>query len=131
MVVKLDGDGGYTGRLQYDFEQYGRMVHDDDAAVSLRCRWDPHAHWLIRSTSATNGLAGFGVFMHAMNHYLFVVLQFDPVSQWHQVSDSDYEYCFERVYFDMGTQKFNAVKKISVSDSAESARNYWTANIRS
>jgi hypothetical protein len=113
IAVKMDGKGGYVGHLLYDFEQYGRMLYGDDSGVALHCGSLPKINWLIRSTERVQQLAGFAVFMDALNHYLFAVLQFDPVSQWSKVSPTDYEYYFERVYFDMGTRQFNAVEKIS------------------
>ena len=113
IAVKLDGDGGYVGHLLYDFEQYGRMLYGDDSGVALLCGLQAKANWLIRSTERIHYLAGFAVFMDALNHYLFTVLQFDPVSQWSKISPTEYEYYFERVYFDMGTRQFNAVEKIS------------------
>jgi len=113
ITVKLDGDGGYVGRISYDFEQYGRMMYGDDSDVVIRCFWQTHADWRILSTAQVHRLAGFSMFMHALNHYLFQVLQFDPVSQWNKVSATDCEYYFERVYFDMGTQQFNAVETAS------------------
>jgi hypothetical protein len=109
IAVNLDGAGGYVGRMRYDFEQYGCMIYDDDSDVALVCRWLPRADWMICSTEQVHRLAGFDVFMHAMNHYLFLVLQFDPVSQWSNASATGYEYYFERVYFDMGTRQFNVV----------------------
>lgn len=131
IAVKMDGSGGYVGRMTYDFEQYGRMMYDDDVGVVLLCQWQPHADWLIQSTGPAHRLAGFSVFIHSINHYLFDVLQFDPVSQWSKVSDTDFEYYFERVYFDMGTRQFNAVRKIAVADTAESALSFFKANIQS
>jgi len=113
IIVKKDGDGGYVGRITYDFEQYGRMMYGDDSDVLVQCLWQTHADWRIFSTAQAHRLAGFSLFMHALNHYLFQVLQFDPVSQWNKVSATDYEYYFERVYFDMGTQQFNAIEKVS------------------
>jgi hypothetical protein len=109
IAVKMNGTGGYVGQMRYDFEQYGCMMYDYDSHVALVCRWLPRAHWMIRSTEQIHRLTGFDVFMHAMNHYLFSVLQFDPVSQWSNASATDYEYYFERVYFDMGAHQFNAV----------------------
>jgi hypothetical protein len=113
IIVKMDGEAGYVGRITYDFEQYGRMMYGDDSDVLVRCFWQTQANWRILSTAQAHRLAGFSLFMHALNHYLFQVLQFDPVSQWNKVSATDYEYYFERVYFDMGTQQFNAVEKVS------------------
>ena len=109
----MDGDGGYVGRITYDFEQYGRMMYGDDSDIFVKCLWQTHADWRILSTVQAHRLAGFSLFMQALNHYLFQVLQFDPVSQWNKVSATDYEYYFERVYFDMGTQQFNAIEKVS------------------
>lgn len=111
IVTMLDGEGGYVGRITYDFEQYGRMMYDDDTDVQLKCGCEPFEGWRIITTSKMQRLAGFSVFMNALNHYLFEVLQFDPVSQWNMVSLSVYEYYFERVYFDMGTQQFKMVDK--------------------
>lgn len=113
IIVKMDGDGGYVGRITYDFEQYGRMMYGDDSDVLLRCLWQTQSNWRILSTAHAHRLAGFSLFVHALNHYLFQVLQFDPVSQWNKVSATDYEYYFERVYFDMGTQQFNPVEKVT------------------
>jgi hypothetical protein len=107
----MDGVGGYVGRMTYDFEQYGCMLHDDAADIELQCRWQPHADWVIRSTGQLHTLSGFSLFMHSMNHYLFEVLQFDPVSHWSKVSATDYEYCFERVYFDMSNLRFQSCHK--------------------
>jgi hypothetical protein len=109
----MDGEGGYVGHLFYDFEQYGRMLYGDDSGVTLHCGSLLKKKWLIRSTERVQQLAGFAIFMDALNHYLFAVLQFDPISQWNKVSPTDFEYYFERVYFDMGTRQFNAVEKIS------------------
>ncbi len=64
----------------------------------------------MRSNENMPRLAGFSVFMHAMNHYLFEVLQFDPVPQWNNVPATEYEYHFDCVYFDMGTRQFKVVK---------------------
>ena len=127
----MDGDGGYVGQLSYDFEQYGRMVYDDDSNVSLSCVGGLRQRWLIQSTGQTYSLVGFAVFMNALNHYLFKVLQFDPVSQWSKVSEVDYEYYFERVYFDMGTREFMSAKKLTVPTTAESSHRFLKANIRS
>jgi hypothetical protein len=111
ITAQMDGEGGYAGRIIYDFEQYGQMIYGDDSEVLLRCDWKPHADWRIISMAETHRLAGFSVFMDALNHYLFQVLQFDPVSQWSKVSNSDHEYYFERMYFDMGTQQFKVLEK--------------------
>lgn len=125
IIVKQDGEGGYVGRITYDFEYYGLMMVDDDSDVELLCRCYPRAEWLIRSRETVHQFVGFSVFMNALNHYLFEVLQFDPVSQWCKVSDADYTYYFERVYFDMGTHKFKVVNKLSVADTAESRLGIW------
>jgi hypothetical protein len=122
IIVKQDGEGGYVGHMAYDFEHYGCMMYDADTAIALLCQWHPQADWLICSSELTHRLTGFVVFMHAMNHYLFNVLQFDPVSQLIKMSDTDYAYYFERVYFDVGTRLFTTVKKTSVADTAESRR---------
>ena len=114
LTVKTDGAGGYTGRMTYDFEHYGRIVYDDDSNIVLQCLSTPHANWLIQSLEPVHHLAGFPVFMNALNFYLFDVVQFDPVSQLSKVNAADYEYYFERVYFDMGTGKFASIKKSSV-----------------
>ncbi len=129
IAVKMDGTGGYVGRMMYDFEQYGRMMYAVDSGISLLYRWQPDTDWLIQSTQQVHLLAGFSVFMHAMNHYLFDVLQFDPVSQWSKASDTDYKYYFERVYFDMGTREFNSIQKIAVADTADTVRSFWRANV--
>lgn len=131
IAVTMSGDGGYVGQLLYDFEQYGRMMYDDDSDVRLICTWQPKHTWLICATRETHSLAGFSVFMHALNHYLFDVLQFDPLSQWCKISSTEYEYYFERVYFDLGTREFTAVKKLSVPDAAESSNSLFTKKRRS
>lgn len=119
IVVRLDDSLGYVGRMVYDFEQYGRMMYGADSEISLFYRLEPNRDWLIQSTQQVRLLAGFSVFMHSMNHYLFDVLQLDPVSQWGKASNNVYEYFFERVYFDMGTRKFNPIQEIAVTDTAE------------
>lgn len=130
IAVTMSGDGGYVGQLLYDYEQYGRMMYDDDSDVRLMCAWQPKPNWFICTTRQTHSLAGFSVFMHALNHYLFDVLQFDPVSQWSKISPTEYEYYFERVYFDLGTREFTAVKKLTVPDAAESSHNIFTEKRR-
>lgn len=128
--TRRNADGGYVGHLRYDFEQYGHMLHDYDAGVALVCLGQPSAHWMVVSTDLTHSLSGFSVFMQAMNHYLFKVLQFDPVSQWTQVSDTEYEYYFDRAYFDMDTKKFNVLKEIPATDSVEKIRNLFRLKLR-
>jgi hypothetical protein len=131
IIVKIDSSGDYVGRLTYDFEQYGRMVYGDDSNIVLRSHWKPHSNWLIQSTGQVHKLAGFFVFMKALNHYLFEIIQFDPVSQLCKSSSTEYEYYFERVYFDMGTGEFVSVKKMAVLNSDESKRVFQNLNIRS
>lgn len=110
IVVKMDREGGYIGRMNYDYEQYGRMICGDDLDVELLflCAASS-AGWVIRSVKQKKSLAGFSIFMSALNKYMFDVLQFDPVSQWSKISTGDYEYYFERVYFDLGTRQFNRI----------------------
>lgn len=128
--VKTDGPCSYVGRIAYDFERYGRMMYDDGCDIAMICRCLPAADWIIFPTGQEHRLAGFSVFMQAMNHYLFSMLQFDPVSQWSKVSAIDYEYFFERVYFDMGTHQFSPIKKMAVPDIVENTKNFINANIR-
>jgi len=127
---KRNAVGHYRGILFYDFEQYRRMLYGYDSGVALVCDGPPSARWVIKSTDLTYSLSGFSVFLHAMNHYLFNVLQFDPVSQLKQVSDTEYEYYFDRVYFDMDTQKFNVFKEMPVTDSVETIRNLLRLKMR-
>lgn len=122
ICTKRNAVGSYEGVLLYDFEQYGRMLYGYDSGVALVCSGSPSVRWVIESTDLTYILSGFPVFMHAMNHYLFHVLQFDPHSQWTQVSETKYEYYFDRVYFDMDTQEFNVLKEMQVTDSVETIR---------
>jgi hypothetical protein len=131
LTVKIDSASDYVGRLTYDFEQYGRMVYDDDSTIVLQHHWRPHSNWLIQSTGQVHSLAGFVVFMKALNHYLFEIIQFDPVSQLCKASDTEYEYYFERVYFDMGTGKFVSAQKMSVLNSDETKRAFQNLNVRS
>lgn len=131
ICTKRSAVGSYEGILLYDFEQYGRMLYGYDSGVVLVCNGPPNARWVIEATDLTYCLSGFSVFLHAMNHYLFKVLQFDPVSQLKQVSDTEYEYYFERVYFDMDTQKFNALKKKPLTDSVKTMRNLLRLKLRS
>ncbi len=131
ICTKRNAVGGYEGYLFYDFEQYGRMLYGYDSGVALVCDGSPCARWLIESTDLTYRLTGFSVFLHAMNHYLFRVLQFDPISQLKQVSDTEYEYYFDRVYFDMDTQKFNVLKEMPVTNSVETIRNLLRFKSRS
>ncbi len=131
LVAKADGSGSYIGRMTYDFEQYGRMLYDNEAGIALEYQLLVCSGWSIRLTGAGQGLAGFSVFIHAMNYYLFSVLQFDPVSHWSKLSDKDYEFYFERVYFDMGTKQFTAVKEIPVVDTVDGVRSFFRAKIHS
>lgn len=131
IIVKKDRAGDYVGRLTYDFEQYGRMVYDDDSNIILQSHWQPYSNWLIQSTGQAHKLAGFFVFMKALNHYLFEIIQFDPVSQLCKASSAEYEYYFERIYFDMGTGEFVSDKKMAVLNSDESKRVFQNLNIRS
>lgn len=105
LTVNMDGVGGYVGRMRYDFEQYGSMIYADESDITLQCQ--SHEDWVIRSTGQMHRLTGFSVFIQSLNHYLFKLRRFDPVSQWCKVSAIDYEYYFERVYFDMCTRQFN------------------------
>ena len=131
LVVKIDSASDYVGRLTYDFEQYGRMVYDDDSTIVLQHRWQQHSNWMIQSTGQVHNLAGFLVFMKALNHYLFDIIQFDPVSQLCKASASEYEYYFERVYFDMSTGEFVSAQKMSVLNSEETKRAFQNLIVRS
>jgi hypothetical protein len=111
IIVKTDGAGDYVGHLTYDFEQYGRMVYDDGSNIVMQYHWQPHSNWLIQSNGQVHKLAGFSMFMKALNHYLFEIIQFDPVSQLCKASFNEYEYYFERVYFDIGSGEFIPFKK--------------------
>jgi hypothetical protein len=81
IIVNLDSADGYVGRLTFDFEQYGRMVYNDDSNIVLKSHWQPHSNWLIQSIDQVHKLAGFLMFIKSLNHYLFEIIQFDPVSQ--------------------------------------------------
>lgn len=131
LSVKLDGAGAYVGNFYYDFEQYGCMVYGAESTVKLLCLWNPHAVWVIRSTEPVHKLTGYAVFMEALNHYLFNVVRFDPVSQWCKVSSSEYEYHFENMYFDLGTQEFTAIKKLSVADSGDRLQKFFRLKLHS
>ena len=71
------------------------------------------------------------MFIKALNHYLFEIIRLDPVSQFCKASSTEYEYYFERIYFDMGTGEFVSDKKIAVLNSDESKRVFQNLNIRS
>ncbi len=131
LVAKADGSGAYIGRMTYDFEQYGRMLYDNETGVALEYQLLVRSGWSIRLTNTSQSLAGLSVFMHAMNYYLFGVLQFDPISHWNKLSDKDCEFYFERVYFDMGTQQFTAVKKKPVAATADGVKSFIRAKLRS
>jgi hypothetical protein len=131
LIAKADGSGAYIGRMTYDFEHYGRMLYDNETGVALEYRLLLCSGWSIRLTGAGQGLAGLSVFIRAMNYYLFSVLQFDPVSHWSKLSDKDYEFYFERVYFDMGTKQFTIAKEMPVLDTADGVRSVLRAKIRS
>lgn len=131
LVAKTDGSGAYIGRMTYDFEQYGRMLCDNETGVALEYQLLVCSGWSIRLTGAGQGLAGLSVFIQAMNYYLFEVLQFDPVSHWSKLSDGDGEFYFERVYFDMGTQQFTSAKEMQEVTTVNGARSFFRAKIRS
>lgn len=131
IYAKRNAVGGYEGSLLYDFEQYGRMLYGYDVGVALIYNGSPYARWLIQSTDLTYRLSGFSVFLHAMNHYLFKVLKFDPVSQLKQVSATEYEYYFDRLYFDMDTKKFNVLNEMQVTNSTEKMRKLMCLKLRS
>ena len=131
LVAKDDGSGAYIGRMTYDFEQYGRMLYDNETGVALEYQLLVCSGWSIRLTGTGQGLAGLSVFIQAMNYYLFSVLQFDPVSHWSKLSDREYEFYFERVYFDMGTQQFIPMRKKSVVTTVDGVRSFLKAKIRS
>jgi hypothetical protein len=129
IIVKIDSAGDYVGRLTYDFEQYGRMLYDNNSNIVMQCHFQPNPNWLIQPTSQMNNLAGFLVFMKALNHYLFEIIRFDPVSQLSRASSTEFEYYFERVYFDMGTGEFISIKKMSVLNSHETKSVFQNLNI--
>lgn len=131
LLLKIDSACDYVGSLTYDFEQYGRMVYEDDSNIILKYHRQPNASWLIQSTGQVHSLAGFVVFMKALNHYLFEIIQFDPVSQLCKASSTEYEYYFERVYFDMGTGEFVSIQKKSVLNSDETKRAFQNLIVRS
>ena len=60
--------------------------------------------------------------MKALNHYLFEIVRFDPRFHFCKTSSTDYEYYFERVYFDMGIGEFVSVKKLSALNSVKAGR---------
>lgn len=131
LVVKIHSASEYVGRLTYDFEQYGRMVYDDDSKIVLQQHSQPNSNWLIQSTGQVHNLAGFLVFMKALNHYLFEIIQFDPLTQLCRASATEYEFYFERVYFDMGMGEFISVQKMPVLNSDEAKRAIQNLNVRS
>jgi hypothetical protein len=53
---------------------------------------------MLKSTIRMHKLAGFPVFIDALNNYLFDVLCFDPKSQFSKVSPIYFEYYFEDVF---------------------------------
>lgn len=131
LIVKVVNDSEYVGRLTYDFEQYGRMVYDDDSMIVLQQRCQPHLNWLIKSTGQVHNLAGFHVFMKALNHYLFEMIHFDPITQFCRSTATEFEFYFERVYFDMGLGEFISVQKMTVLNSGEAKRAFKNLNVRS
>lgn len=130
ICTKRNAVGNYVGILTYDFEQYGRMLYGYDSGVALICVGHPSASWMITSTDLRHSLSGFGVFIRAMNHYLFKLLRFDPVSHLKQVTNTEYEYYFDRVYFDMDTKTFNVIKEMSVSDAVENKQKLLRLKLR-
>lgn len=113
IVVKRNDGGAYAGHITYDFEQYGRMFYGDEAEVEFRCHWESRTDWEICSPPLAHQLVGFSVFMQALNHYLFQVVHFDPISQWNKKTELQCEYYFDRVYFDMDTQSINSASNAS------------------
>jgi hypothetical protein len=90
------------------------MVYNDDSSVVLQHNCEYQSNWRIQSATSVHNLTGFLIFMNALNHYLFAVIQFDPISQMKKTSSDEYEYYFDRIYFDMGTGEFVSTKKISL-----------------
>ena len=63
LVAKDDGSGAYIGRMTYDFEQYGHMLHGNEAGVELEYQLLVCSGWSIRLTDVGQSLAGLSVFI--------------------------------------------------------------------
>lgn len=114
ICVQRDGMDEYVGRINYDFEQYGCMSCGCYADLLLSRHSVTGSNWFISSLESHERIIGFAAFMHALNYYLFDFLKFDPLTQWCKPFDSQFEYNFEPVYFDMDQRVFisniNSVK---------------------
>lgn len=110
IIAERDEEDGYVGRMQYDFEQYGRMLYDHETDISLVCRSFTDLDWLIVAHDLKSQLSGFERFIQSLNHYLFEVVKFDPLAHWSKPSGTYYLYHFEPVYFDVGLRQFISSK---------------------
>ena len=104
--VQKSGLDSYVGVLRYDFERYGHMLHENEIGITLICVDKTNSSWIIESADADHFQVGLNVFMASFNSYLFKVLQFDPVLVWSDLSSSNFEFHFDRVYFDIGRSCF-------------------------
>lgn len=129
LIAKSDGSGAYIGRMTYDFEQYGRMLYGNETGIAIEYQLLTCSGWSIRLTGSTQSLVGFGIFIHAMNYYLFDVMHFDPISHWSKWSDKGYEFYFERIYFDMGTQKFTFAKEMPVATTVDGIQSLFRSKM--
>ncbi len=107
LIAQRDDEDGYTGCMRYDFEQYGQMFYAHRTKVHLCCSSFAAMDWRLTLSELSDRLAVAHGFSNALNHYLFDVLKFDPITQWHKPFGSCYEYHFRPIYFDIGLQKIS------------------------
>lgn len=106
IIAQHNIPSGYIGKLYYDFEQYGRMYRSYYVDVIL-CNDDTLAiAWSIEYIDSENLFVGFQSFIKSLNYYLFEIQKFDPLTNWYKPFESQFEYCFKPVYFDMGLNQF-------------------------
>lgn len=95
--------------MTYDLENYGQMLFKNISNVSFHTDVKYAVNWRMDVIEDKHMFANYSVFMDALNFYLFQVRKFNPRLHWNEITDVDKQYCFERMYFDMGLRKFKKV----------------------
>lgn len=105
-----DDAGGFTGKMIYDLENYGQMLCKNISNVSFHTNVNHTANWRMDVIEDKHKFANYSIFIDALNFYLFEITKFNPRSHWNEITGFDKQYCFERMYFDMGLRKFKRIK---------------------